>query len=213
MILNKQNVELGEPYELDQSAIVGYPATRLQKTVRLVLGRGARIRSGCVVYMGSTIGERLELGHNVVLREENLIGDDVSVWSNSIIDYGCTIGNRVKIHCNCYVAQYSVIEDDAFLAPGVTIANDLYPGVKESKELMRGPRIGRGAQVGVNATLLPYVEVGDNAIVGAGSVVTKSVPAGAIVAGNPARVVRASYSKAELEKRLRERIRAGRDEN
>jgi acetyltransferase-like isoleucine patch superfamily enzyme len=115
-----------------------------------------------------------------------MIGDDVSVWSNSVIDYGCRIGNRVKIHCNCYVAQYTELEDDVFLAPGVTIANDLYPGDRRSAELMAGPRIGAGAQIGVNVTILPFVRIGTGALIGAGSVVTRDIPAVVVAFGNPA---------------------------
>ena len=63
-----------------------------------------------------------------------------------MVDYGCRIGDRVKIHANCYIAQFTVIEDDAFLAPGVTIANDLYPGDAESARLMAGPAHRRRAR-------------------------------------------------------------------
>ena len=104
-----------------------------------MIGTGARLRSGTVLYDGTTIGRHLETGHGVVIREGCEIGDDVSVWSNSVIDYGCRIGDRVKIHCNCYIAQYTEMEDDVFLAPGVTIANDLYPGDERSSQLMAGP--------------------------------------------------------------------------
>ena len=112
---------------IDLNVTVGYPVERAD-VPPLVLGTGARIRSGSVVYDGSVIGDRLQTGHNVVIREECELGDDVSVWSNSVVDYGCRIGNGVKIHSNCYIAQFTVIEDGAFLAPGVSIANDLYPG-------------------------------------------------------------------------------------
>ena len=152
------------------------------------LGVGARLRSGTVLYAGSRIGTGLQTGHHVVIREECEIGDDVSVWSNTVIDYGCRIGNRVKIHCNCYVAQYTEIGDDAFLAPGVTCANDLYPGQADSASMMSGPVIGEHAQLGVNVTVLPYVRVGAGCIVGAGSVVTRDVPPGAVAYGNPATV-------------------------
>ena len=144
-----------------------------------------------MLYDGTTIGRRLATGHGVVIREGCEIGDDVSVWSNSVIDYGCRIGDRVKIHCNCYVAQYTELEDDVFLAPGVTIANDLYPGDERSAQLMAGPRIGAGAQIGVNVTILPYVRIGASALIGAGSVVTRDVPAGTVAFGNPAVIRRA----------------------
>ncbi len=150
-------------------------------------GRGF-LRCGTVVYGGCSIGERLETGHNVVIREDCVLGDGVSIWSNTVIDYGTVIGNRVKVHCNCYVAQYTEIGDDAFLAPGVSIANDLYPGQQGSRELMSGPSIGSGAQLGVNVTVLPFVRIGDGALIGAGSVVTRDVGPGSVAFGNPARV-------------------------
>ncbi len=150
------------------------------------LGAGARIRSNSVIYDATVIGTGLNLGHNVVIREECVIGDDVSIWSNSFVDYGCRIGNNVKIHVGCYVAQFTVIEDGAFLAPGVTIANDLYPGDDESAKLMRGPIIKAGAQIGAGATILPYVTIGERALVGSGSVVTRDVPAGMVCFGSPA---------------------------
>jgi len=154
----------------------------------LLLGAGARLRSGTVLYAGSTIGQHFETGHHVVVREDCVIGDEVSIWSGTVVDYGCRIGNRVKIHANCYVAQFTELLEDAFLAPGVTIANDLYPGQLESAAVMAGPRIGAGAQLGVNVTVLPYVRIGDGCLVGAGSVVTRDLPPGVVAYGNPAKV-------------------------
>jgi acetyltransferase-like isoleucine patch superfamily enzyme len=169
----------------DHGVLAGYPVPHA-KAGPLVLGTGARLRSGTVLYDGSTIGRRLETGHGVVIREGCEIGDDVSVWSNSVIDYGCRIGNRVKIHCNCYVAQYTELEDDVFLAPGVSVANDLYPGDRRSAQRMAGPKIGAGAQIGVNVTILPFVRIGASALIGAGSVVTRDIPAAVVAFGNPA---------------------------
>lgn len=92
-----------------------------------------------MLYFGSRIGKDLETGHNAVIREDNIIGKGLRVWNNSTIDYGCRIGDGVKIHCNCYVAQFTTLEDGVFLAPGVTIANDLDPGEEFSAQAMRGP--------------------------------------------------------------------------
>jgi acetyltransferase-like isoleucine patch superfamily enzyme len=180
-------LQLGEGDSVDEGAIIGYVSSRSVPS-SLVIGPGSRLRSGTVVYAGSVIGVGFETGHNVIVREENRIGDHVSIWSNTVIDYGCSIGHRVKIHSNCYIAQFTEIEDDAFLAPGVTIANDLIPGRSESANAMTGPLIQAGAQIGVNVTILPYVTIGYGALVGAGAVVTRDVPARAIAYGNPAEV-------------------------
>jgi acetyltransferase-like isoleucine patch superfamily enzyme len=156
----------------------------------LTIGRAAYLRSGTVIYAGSRIGDRFQTGHHVVVREETAVGDDVSIWSNSVVDYGCLIGDRVKIHSNCYIAQFSELENDVFLAPGVTLANDLYPGSSESAAAMAGPLIRQGAHIGVNVTILPCVTIGPGAIVGAGSVVTKSLPGHMVAYGCPAVPVR-----------------------
>jgi acetyltransferase-like isoleucine patch superfamily enzyme len=180
-------LQIAEGVLVDDGAILGYGASR-SAPCSLVLGPGSRLRTGTVIYSGSVIGVGFETGHNVIVREDNTIGDHVSIWSNSVIDYGCSIGHRVKIHSNCYIAQYTEIEDDVFLAPGVTIANDLVPGNPDSAKAMAGPLIQAGAQIGVNVTILPYVKIGYGALIGAGSVVTKDVPPGAVVYGNPGRV-------------------------
>ena len=189
------------PAEADPGVTVGYPASR-GRGGPLRLGDGARLRSGTVLYDASDIGARLQTGHGVIIREECQIGDDVAIWSNSVIDYGCRIGDRVKIHCNCYIAQYSELEDDVFLAPGVTIANDLYPGDRRSAQLMAGPSIGAGAQIGVNVTILPFVRIGAGALIGAGSVVTRDVPAAVVAFGNPAIPRRAVAELPDIDKRV-----------
>jgi acetyltransferase-like isoleucine patch superfamily enzyme len=178
---------------IDAGVILGYPTSRIEAGA-LILGEDPQLRTGTVIYEGSHIGARLQTGHNVVVREQSRIGDDVSIWSNTVVDYGCVIGDRVKIHCNCYIAQFTEIDEDAFLAPGVIVGNDLYPGRVESAREMRGPMIEAGAQIGVNVTILPYVTIGVDAIVGAGSVVTKDIPGGVIAYGSPA------VSHGEIEK-------------
>jgi acetyltransferase-like isoleucine patch superfamily enzyme len=140
-----------------------------------------------VIYVNVTIGDGLETGHNVVIREENEIGDHFYIWNNSTVDYGCRIGNGVRIHNNVYVAQFTNIEDEVFLAPGVMIANDPHP---ICTKCMKGPTIRKGARIGVNATLLSHITVGEYALVGAGSVVTRDVPPRTLVYGNPARIIK-----------------------
>lgn len=185
----------------DEDVLLRYaPPRPVSRPFRL--GGGARLRSGTVLYDGSTIGDRLETGHHVVIREDCVIGSDVSVWSGSVVDYGCRIGDGVKIHTNCYVAQFTEIRDGAFLAPGVTLANDLYPGQDESARLMAGPVIGAGAQLGVNVTVLPYVSIGAGCLVGSGSVVTRDLPPGTVAFGCPAVVRGRVEDLAPMEERV-----------
>ena len=186
--------------QADAGVTIGYPVARGDARP-LVLGAGALLRSGTTLYDGSVIGSGLQTGHGVVVREGCVIGDSVSIWSNTVVDYGCRIGSRVKIHCNCYVAQYTEIGEDAFLAPGVCIANDLYPGDERSAAAMAGPTIGPGAQIGVNVTVLPYVRIGAGCLIGAGSVVTKDVPDGVVAFGNPA-VGRRAVADLNVDDRL-----------
>jgi acetyltransferase-like isoleucine patch superfamily enzyme len=191
-----EHVVLGDGAVVDDGVLLGYEPARTIASPQLRIGGNARVRSGTVVYLGSTIGDGLETGHGVVIREENRIGNRFRIWSHSVIDYGCRIGEDVQIHCHVYVAQFTVIEDHVFIAPGTVLANDFHPGCDRSRECMRGPVIRRGARIGVNVTILPYVEIGEGALIAAGSVVTKDVPPEAVVTGNPGR---ATKSVGDLE--------------
>ncbi len=195
-----EDIFLGEGHQVDPGAILGYLTGRKIESQVLRIGPRARIRSGTVLYAGSTIGAGLETGHNVVIREENVIGDNLNIWNSSTIDYGCQIGDGVKIHCNVYVAQFTILEDDVFLAPGVMVANDPHPLCAHH---LKGPTIRKGARIGINVTLLPGVVVGEGAMVGAGSVVTRDIPPFTVAYGSPARPQKAveevmcSYQLAE----------------
>lgn len=183
-------IQIGEDAHIDPDVLLGYLTPRKIQNVKLIIGRQAQIRSGSILYAGTVIGDSLATGHNVIIREENKIGHHCSIWSNSIIDYGCDIGANVKIHCNVYIAQFTKIEDDVFIAPGVTIANDIHPGCEFSNECMRGPVIKKGVQIGVNATLLPFITIGEYSVIGSGAVVTKDIPPRSVVYGNPARIAK-----------------------
>ncbi len=182
----RSRVQLGTSHRIDRLAVIGELPGRPIRDATLWIGDHAIVRAFTVIYAGSRIGADLETGHHAVIREENQIGDHFRIWNHSTIDYGCVIGHRVRIHNHVYVAQFTTIEDDAFLAPGVMLANDRYPA---SSERLQGPTIKRGARIGINATLLPGVVIGEGALVGAGAVVTREVPAGMVVVGNPARVI------------------------
>ena len=146
------------------------------------------IREPIIIEGKCEIGENLDTGYFVVLRQ-CIIGSNVMIWSHTTIDPHAVIKDRVRIHNHCYVAPYTLIEEDVFLAPGVVIANDKYP-VRTDPSKWEPVIIESGAKIGANVTLLPGIVIGEYALIGAGSVVTKNVPAKEVWVGNPARKLR-----------------------
>jgi acetyltransferase-like isoleucine patch superfamily enzyme len=177
-------VILGPDCHQDPCVHLGYRSGRHIEFAPTRIGANACIRTGTVIYTNSTIGDHLETGHNVVIREENTIGDHFSIWNNSAVDYGCKIGNRVRVHNNVYIAQLTTIEDDVFIAPGVMMANDPHP---LCTKCMQGPTLKQGCRVGVGVTILSHVIIGEGALIGAGSVVTRDIPPYMLAYGNPAK--------------------------
>jgi acetyltransferase-like isoleucine patch superfamily enzyme len=109
----------------------------------------------------------------------------------SLVENDTTIGAMTRIQAEAYITAYSTLEEHVFIAPCVVTTNDNFMGRTEKRhELMKGPTIRRGARVGGGAILCPAVEIGEEAFVGAGAVVTKDVAPRVIVVGNPARVLR-----------------------
>jgi acetyltransferase-like isoleucine patch superfamily enzyme len=153
------------------------------------IGADAVIRSHSVIYAGNMIGNRFQTGHGVMVRELNEIGDDVSIGTHSVVEHHTRIGRSVRIHTNAFIPEFSILEDGAWVGPNVVFTNARYPLSAEAKSHLKGPHLLSEAMVGANATLLPGIVVGVRALVGAGSVVVRDVPDGAIVVGNPARVV------------------------
>ncbi|MBI4705927.1 MAG: N-acetyltransferase [Deltaproteobacteria bacterium] len=184
------NVTLGRNVQLDDFVVLGRPPRgRAAGELRLEIGDDAVIRSHTVIYAGTRIGQRFQSGHGVLVREETQIGDGCSIGTGCIVEFQVLVGADVRLHSGVFVPERSVLEDGCWLGPRVVLTNAKFPLSARAKETLRGVRVCRRAKIGANATILPGVVVGEDALVGAGSVVTRDVPAGTVVAGNPARRV------------------------
>jgi acetyltransferase-like isoleucine patch superfamily enzyme len=185
------NVTLGSDAVVEEYCILGTPPRGMRDgQLATTIGDGAVIRSHTVIYAGNIIGRNFQTGHKVNIRESNRIGDNVSVGTLSVIEHHVEIGDNVRIHTQAFIPEFSVLEDGCWIGPNVVLTNAKYPLSPGVKDRLAGPVIRRGAKIGANATLLPGVVIGENALVGAGAVVVRDVAPGAVVAGNPARVIR-----------------------
>jgi acetyltransferase-like isoleucine patch superfamily enzyme len=163
------------------------------------IGAGATICAGAIVVAGATVGERAVVGDQAHVRERAVVGEATVVGRGSAVDNDVTIGARVRIQTGCYVTAYSTIEDDVFVAPGVTLTNDDTMGRHGPGHGLRGAVLRRACRVGGGAVLVPGVEIGEEAFVAAGAVVTKDVPPRGVAIGVPARVVREVSDEDLLE--------------
>ena len=190
--------KLGEGVKVLEHAVVGkQPALSPRSTAKreelppAELGDGTIVSTGAVVFAGAKIGARVILGDQSCVRERVVVGDDVVIGRGSLVENDTTIGAMTKIQAEAYITAYSTLEEHVFIAPCVVTTNDNFMGRTERRrQLIEGPTIRRGARIGGGAVLLPGVEIGEEAFVGAGAVVTKDVQARMVVVGNPARVMR-----------------------
>jgi len=189
---------LGAGVRVLENAVVGKQPTLSPRSTAsreplppAVVGDGTVISTGAIVFAGTTIGERVVLGDQSCVRERVAIGDDVVVGRGSLVENDTTIGAMTKIQADAYITAYSTVEEHVFIAPCVVTTNDNWMGRSEKRfGNIKGPTIRRGARIGGGAVLCPGIEVGEEAFVGAGAVVTKDVPARVVVVGSPARVLR-----------------------
>jgi acetyltransferase-like isoleucine patch superfamily enzyme len=189
---------LGENVRVLENAVVGkQPSLGAKSTAKreplppTTIGDGTVVSTGAIVFAGSSIGANCIVGDQSCIRERVTMADDCILGRGSLIENDTTVGAGTRIQAEAYVTAYSTLEEDVFIAPCVVTTNDNFMGRTEKrKALMKGPTIRRGARVGGGAILCPGVEVGEEAFVGAGAVVTKDVPPRKVVVGSPARVLR-----------------------
>lgn len=157
----------------------------------LEIGAGSVIGAHAVLYRGTRIGAAVLIGDLASLREECQVGDRTLIARCVTVNYGTRIGSGCKVMDLTHLTGNMLLENDVFVSAQVSSANDnrLWEG-KYVEEKIRGPILRRGCAIGLGAILLPGIEIGERAVVGAGAVVTRSVPAGVLVMGCPAHVVK-----------------------
>jgi len=133
------------------------------------------------------IGVGTRIWQYVVVLPGAVIGQDSNICANCFIENRVSVGNRVTIKCGVQLWDGVTLEDDVFVGPNVTFTNDRNPRSRNFAAELLPTLVRRGASIGANATILPGITIGEGAVVGAGAVVTKNVPPGATVVGNPAR--------------------------
>jgi len=182
------NVKKGKNFKIESFSIIGLlPKSGLHND-RTIIGNNAYIRSHSLIYAGNIIGDNFFCGHGVIIRECNSIGDNVSIGTGCIIEHHVRIADNVRLHSAVFVPEFSILEEGCWLGPNVVLTNAIHPLCPEAKKCLKGPVIKKNVKIGANATILPYVTIGDNSLIGAGSVVVNNVPPNTVVFGNPAKI-------------------------
>lgn len=190
---------VGRDVRIDDNVVLGKLPMRAATSANPASGElpPCRVGDGCIVGTGVILYRGCELGANCLVADLATIRENVSVGTKTIvgrnvaIENQCRVGNYCKLETNCYITAWSDLGDEVFVAPGVVTSNDNFAGRGQERfQHFKGVIIRDGGRIGANATILPGKTIGEQGFAGAGSVVTKDVPAKTIVAGNPARSLR-----------------------
>jgi acetyltransferase-like isoleucine patch superfamily enzyme len=179
----------GEGLQVFEPVTLGFPSReKMGRTgfTGTIIGKDAVLRPGTILYCDVIIGDRFQSGHNVIVRERTRIGDRVSIGTATIVEGTTTIGSDVNLQSMVYIPRHTTIGDHVFIGPNAVLTNDRYPpsGIGG----LKGPVIRDNAAVGAHATILPGVCIGEGALVAAGAIVTRDVPAEKLAIGAPARI-------------------------
>lgn len=185
------NVIVGEGTLIEPPSIIGKPPRGANPgDLKLKIGSNGQIRPFTTIYASSEIGDYFQTGQGVSIREDNLIGNNVSIGTNSVLEFGNRIGDYSRIHSSCFLEMVT-IGKYVFVGPDVVFTDDPHPiGCPHYKECKGGAVVEDYVRIGANSTILPGIKIGRNSLIGAGSVVTKDVPPDSVVAGNPAKVIK-----------------------
>ena len=190
-IIIHENVSIGKNPDISSFVVLGKkPLGDNCAELKLVIGKNATIRSFTTIYLGSKIGDFFSTGQNVSIREDNVIGNNVSIGTCSVVEFGNFIGDGTRIHSCCFLEMVT-IGKNVFIGPNVVFTDDPHPmKCPHYKKCKGGAIIEDLVKIGANSTILPGVRIGRNSLIGAGSVVVKDVPPNEVHAGNPAKFIK-----------------------
>jgi len=207
-VVIKEGTKLGNSIVIGDNTVIGKQPLRSKRSIfksgkiyaPAALGDECLIGAHVVVYAGTEIANNVLIADSAAVREDVKIGEYTIIGRSCTVENFTTIGRKCKLETNSYITAYSVLEDFCFIAPGVVTTNDNYLGRTEERfKHFKGVTIRKGGRIGGGAVILPGLEIGEDAIIAAGSVVTKNVPARQIFAGIPAKYFKDTPKEQLLE--------------
>ena len=207
-VVIREGSRIGDEVRIDDHAVVGKQPLRAVNSILKPSQElpPARIGDRCLlgtaasVYRGAELAEAVLVADQATVRERVSIGAFTIVGRGVVVENDCRVGRYCKLETEAYITAYSLLEDRVFIAPQVSTSNDRFIGrTAERFKHFKGVTVRRGGRIGVGAVILPGVTVEADALVAAGSVVTRDVPARTIVLGSPAKVFRGVPSEQWLE--------------
>ena len=190
---------IGDNVRIDDGTVIGKQPMRAKRSIfqdqkalpPARIGDNCLVGAGVVIYAGAEIANNVLVADTAAIRENVTIGEYTIVGRGVTVENLTTIGKKCKLETGCYITAYSTVEDYCFIAPKVTTTNDNFLGRTEERfKHFKGVTVRRGGRIGGGAVILPGIEIGEDAVVAAGAVVTKNVPPRQIWAGVPARYFR-----------------------
>jgi len=194
-VVIKDNVVIKKNAMIEDNATIGYDHLTKKKKIYeeypTIIGENALIRTNTVIYKTCKIGKNTWVNHNTILRENTEVGHDSTIGNLVMCEGYTKIGNQVAIHSQSGLGGNMIIEDKVFIATNVVTANGRRPTYLRNMPAIKdkGPIIRYGARIGISVILLPEIEIGREALVASGALVTRDVPPFSIVMGFPAKVV------------------------
>lgn len=203
-----EGTQIGDNVRIDDCTVIGKQPMRAkrsifkdsQKMAPTRIGNDCMLGAQVVIYAGAVISNNILIADTAAIRENVTVGEFTIVGRGVTIENFCKVGKKCKLETNSYITAYSEVGDYCFIAPGVTTTNDNFMGRSEERfKHFKGVTIKKGGRIGGRAVILPGIEIGEDAVVAAGAVVTRNVPPRTIVVGTPAKYFRDTPEDQLLE--------------